>query len=837
MTRRRTALISALLATALGFASPAAASAAPAVLSSASLSSASSLSSSAHTAVHGDGTIAIDVSPSGGGLVQQTAPTSVTVTIVNGTDEDLAAGVATLAVSGQSLTSAGELDDWLAPDAASAPQIPVGAAAVRNVDVPPLIAGQRYIASGIDLTATDLGLDAADPAGTYGLAATFIAGDVSAGGRNALVWTSDGRPANTNIAVVAPLTVPLSYGGLLDSDELTKLTSETGDLTTQLNALVGEPIAIGIDPRIIASIHALGTRVPASAQTWLERLAAASNETFALQYGDAEPSVQAQAGLTELLKPTSFDFALNVADFPVEPPEPTEEPTPSETPSDVSPQVGKTSSRHATPEPTADPGSTATGPTADPAADPASAATAQVEETSSPTPTPSPSPTTTEPAEPTVPTLEELLAWTYTIPGIVWAGGSTTEADLGVFAASGGSVTILGSSNVPATNTTPSASATVGASRVLLADTGLATNLAAAASATTAVAFDGAISELNARVSSIASEGVAGRTVLAVLPRGVDGVLPRLADTVDALRALPAAMPSTLEAAIASPPAAVSLNGRDGTSERAEDTKLLLEDEQRVGLFATVLDQPDLLTGEERATLLSTLSAGWLTDDAAWSSAVADQRKRTIDILNAVRVTDSSRINMVGGEVSLPFAVRNDLPYPVTVVMQAAPSNGRLSVAGSVTQDIAANARATVLLPVQAQIGNGDVTLRLQLYSPTGQEIGNEAFVGVNVRADWEGIGAVVLAAFVGLLFIAGIVRMVLTRRARAAAAAAPVAEPVEAPVTEPSTPVTEPVEVPVTEPSTPVTEPVEVPTDHDPENASEPGQVESSPEPKETDG
>ncbi|MFZ4894298.1 DUF6049 family protein [Plantibacter sp. Mn2098] len=810
MTRRRAAILSALLATALGFASPAAAFASTPIVP---LTAAGGARPAALTAADptpaADGTVSITLSPSNGGFVDPAVPTAIDLTIVNGTDDDVAGGVVTLAVSGGVLPSAKALTDWLHPDAASLAQIPVGAAAVRNVDIPPLVAGQRYIASGIDLSTVDLGLDAADPAGAYGLAATFIAAGVTSGGRSAVTWGTQGQPATTNLAVVAPLTVPLSYGGLLDEKELTDLTAENGALTTQLNALVGEPIAIGVDPRIIASIKALGTRAPESAVTWLQRLSTVSNETFALQYGDAQPSVQSQAGLATLLKPTSFAFALNPADFPEKPTTPTETPTPSESPTTP---PGEPSSQSL-------PSTSAAQNTLPTSTAPATGTASEDEAASTTEPTPTPTPTPTGPPGPAVPTLDELLSWAYTIPGIVWSGGVTTQSDLAVYAASGGSETIIDSSNVQDTGSTPSASATVGSSKVLLADSGLAGDLAAAAGAATTADLNGALAELNARVASIGTEGITGRTVLAVLPRGVDGPLPHLADTVNALRTLPAVIPERLSSVIAEPAAAVALTGQTGSADRARDTENLLDDEARIGTFSTVLEQPELLTGEERTTLLSTLAAGWLTDEAGWSQAVFDQRKRTVATLNAVHVADSSRINMVGGEVSLPFAVKNDLAYPVTVVMEASPSNGRLSVAGSVKQNIAANSRATVLLPVQAQIGNGDVTLRLQLFSPTGQSIGAQAFVGVNVRADWEGIGAVVLASFVGLLFIGGIVRMVLTRRARARQPApAPVPEPVEGPAAP--------------EPTPAVPEPVEGPA-----APTESSQVESSTEPKETDG
>ncbi len=55
--------------------------------------------------------------------------------------------------------------------------------------------------------------------------------------------------------------------------------------------------------------------------------------------------------------------------------------------------------------------------------------------------------------------------------------------------------------------------------------------------------------------------------------------------------------------------------------------------------------------------------------------------------------------------------------------------------------------RATraVEVPVQARVGNGEVSVDLQLRSRTFEPIGAPQYADVNVRADWEGIGLVVI--------------------------------------------------------------------------------------------
>jgi hypothetical protein len=70
-------------------------------------------------------------------------------------------------------------------------------------------------------------------------------------------------------------------------------------------------------------------------------------------------------------------------------------------------------------------------------------------------------------------------------------------------------------------------------------------------------------------------------------------------------------------------------------------------------------------------------------------------------------------------------------------------------------------------VPVQARVGSGQVTVELQLRSRTHDDIGGPQFVEVTVRAEWEGIGIVVLSVLVGGFVLLGLLRTVLRLRAR----------------------------------------------------------------------
>jgi hypothetical protein len=127
---------------------------------------------------------------------------------------------------------------------------------------------------------------------------------------------------------------------------------------------------------------------------------------------------------------------------------------------------------------------------------------------------------------------------------------------------------------------------------------------------------------------------------------------------------------------------------------------------------------------------------------------------------------------VVSTETGVPATIENNLPYPVTVVVDVDPSNGRLIVEDRVEVTVGPQSRSTVRVPVAAGVGNGEVTLTVSLSSTAGVPIGTPVEIPANVQADWEGLGAAILATIVVLVFGIGVWRNIRRRRrARAAAA------------------------------------------------------------------
>jgi len=82
-----------------------------------------------------------------------------------------------------------------------------------------------------------------------------------------------------------------------------------------------------------------------------------------------------------------------------------------------------------------------------------------------------------------------------------------------------------------------------------------------------------------------------------------------------------------------------------------------------------------------------------------------------------------------------------------------------------VTLFAAADANTRAQVPVEARVGSGDVVIELRLLSPTGVAIGQAQSADVTVRADWEGIGLIILGGLIGAFLTLGVMRMVLRRR------------------------------------------------------------------------
>lgn len=672
-----------------------------------------------------DGGIAVHVAPTIATTLTPGAPVTVSVEIENATPESLAAATVRLTRSAEAIDEVAELDSWIATAAGDeAASGPAGSAGVvlGEAEARALSAGS---VTSVSFTLPPTSLDGVTESPIIGLGAELLVDGVVVGaGADVFANTNAPSGAPFSLALAYPLTVPADTTGLLDVDQLETWTSPLGLLTRQLDAVAGRSVAIAIDPRIIASIRALGTAAPATATAWLDRLSGVSNEVFPLAYADSDLAIQAQLGLPGILSPTSFSDAMDPANF---------------TGGDGDGDQGA-----------------AEGDAQDEGGDAGDAeGEGETDATAEPSPTPG-----------EVPTSEDLLDWQYTRSDLAWPADDTVAAgDLEFLEAAGLTTTILAPGNVEPAAEGANAASTINGSSAVVSHERLTAPLRAASVAVTDTEWRSATGRLVAELALGSGERTEATTVLATFDRGAGVQASRVSATIDELATIRWSQPVGLSAAIGAPPADRALASLPEPDARRSNIDRMVRTEAELTAFATVLADERLLSGPTRRDLLALLDVAWIDAEETWHGAVGDWLLAQRDTLGAVSVVPSSPINVVSSETGVPTTVLNALPYPVTIVVDVDPSNGRLIVGDRVEVTIEAESRSTVRVPVAAGVGSGEVSLTVTLSSPTGVPIGNPVVIPANVQADWEGLGAAVLGIVVVLVFGIGIWRNIRRRR------------------------------------------------------------------------
>lgn len=505
------------------------------------------------------------------------------------------------------------------------------------------------------------------------------------------------------LAIAVPLVVPQGSGNLLTADELAQYTSPLGVLTRQLDAVIDRPVALAIDPMIIVSIRTLGTAAPESATSWLDRLASATNQTFALAYDDADLTLATQAGAATVPIPQSFDFAIDPAHFA---------------------PAGQAT---VTPAPTPDPGT---------------------------------------PVVPTLPTTRTLLDWPYSLSGIAWPrDDSVIASDLKPLANSGYSTTIVSSRNV-ARDGSAGSTVDLAGEKALVSDSAVSEALRGAAHAVTDEEWTAQMSSLTQAIAAAARVQSAGNvTVLATFDREVPFTGGRLEQTLTALEASGdiRSVPLSNFVANAGTPAKIVDMPQD--VQRVSIITQAFAAERSEQQFSSVAVDALAITAPRRLMLLGLLANQWQSNPASWTTAAESFLSSSADLTSSVEVVRSSGFNLLADRGALPIGVSNALDQAVTVYISVRADNGLLAVQDSrVKLVIEPNSQGKGQIPVQA-ISNGTVGVTISLTSASGVPIGTPTRASINVQAGWETPVVVVIAALVFLMFAFGVIRSIVRRR------------------------------------------------------------------------
>lgn len=237
-------------------------------------------------------------------IVAPATAVSLSLDLANTGSTPTGSGTVQVALTRNPLSSAGAVSQW--NDQGST--VALGSVVASGVTTP--VTGTGLVSTMLTVPAS-----AFPSEGVWGVLATWQTSGGSVSARTVVTVTQ--APVQAQVAAMYALTPGPSGTGLLSSDQLSELTSPVGALTRQLNALVGKNVSVGLDPRILASIRALGSGAPSSATGWLAELQNSGLDIFALQYADADPALQSQIGLDRLLSPGGFAdlSSLNPSDL------------------------------------------------------------------------------------------------------------------------------------------------------------------------------------------------------------------------------------------------------------------------------------------------------------------------------------------------------------------------------------------------------------------------------------------------------------------------------------------------------------------------------------------
>ncbi len=640
------------------------------------------------------------LAPLAHGVVAAGAALTATIEVSNPTSTDLAPTSLTLELSNGPLTSSAELEEWIDNG-----ELVADASVIDRPTAPTVVAGDSEI---VVSTVAIEALAGRGP-GVYALSATYGGDFVS---RSAIVLPGD-TPAAATIGVIVAVTAAPQTDGLLTAQELTTLTGTDGRLSDILSGVAGTSAILAVDPALLASIRVLGDSAPPSALAWLDRLAALPNERFALQFGDADVSIQADAGLTTLLQPTSLDYAVSADDF--------------------------------------------ANATATPTPGPSATADAEDEDGGNTV---------------TLPDLDELLAVPSARATMYWPAQGRADANaLSVLAqqpsATGSPATILLSSAATERSEARAAASTAEGAPLLVYEAGSSNAVRA-----TAGAAEGSSQAASALISAqIALEASSpSGPLLITTERMAELSATSLRAAIDTVFGYPGVVPATLSTLLNAEP-----TGAESTAQPDEDAvtrlDMLLAGEASILQFSSIIDDPSLLTAPERSAILQLIGAGWRDEPDAWQAALIAHAEATATTLTSVAIQEPSTVQLLSPEAVLPFFVRNDLPFAANVVLVSTPGSLRLDVERTLTVTAEPGVNTRVEVPVRARVGSGEVTIELRLLSPTFEQVGPVQRAQVTVRAEWERIGIIGLGSIVFLLLGAGFIRTIRRRRRTRAAA------------------------------------------------------------------
>ncbi|SEE76463.1 DUF6049 family protein [Ruania alba] len=306
--------------------------------------------------------------------------------------------------------------------------------------------------------------------------------------------------------------------------------------------------------------------------------------------------------------------------------------------------------------------------------------------------------------------------------------------------------------------------------------------------------FTAELSDLQIRQSVLAQTAVIAREqpanprgLLATLSRDVGTdphVMAALSESITALESAPWVELSNLRSLLGRADAGearASLPAPSPTAHLdAATVARLAQAWQAADAFADVTDEPARFRDEIAPQVLTGVSST-LTNATATRNQVVDEAFAAVEHLSTrIGVEPASEVLLVSTSGEIPITLESTLSVGATVVVRLVPQDPYLRADETVTAHIPPGEATTVRLPVTA-VANGNVDVSAEVLTPAdGNVLVTADSFQVRVRADWENIGTIVVAALLVLGLAVGLIRTIrkgqrrftpATPAARAAAA------------------------------------------------------------------
>ena len=126
-----------------------------------------------------------------------------------------------------------------------------------------------------------------------------------------------------------------------------------------------------------------------------------------------------------------------------------------------------------------------------------------------------------------------------------------------------------------------------------------------------------------------------------------------------------------------------------------------------------------------------------------------------------VEIVPGSNINLVARDTRIPVTVKNNTDEAVTVIVKGKSTSFRLEVLEPDEVLIPPQSSALAELPVRA-IANGPVEIAVWVEQKSGEIVGDEVLIEINVAYDVELFFLVLMGVAMFTLIIVGIIRTVI---------------------------------------------------------------------------